>query len=102
MAEITEYILTFEFLFAALGTIIGLLAAKTGIELLSDVQEIFEAVSEAVKKDSESGRGLSPTERDDIKEHVFDLAYKVYGKYKGGILPTVAKGLSKLKFWGKK
>lgn len=101
MTEILELILTYEFLFGAIAVLIGFIAAKTGIELLADLQSIIKTVADAVDKESEEGRQLSPSERDEIREQVYELAKKTWKKYRAGIIPGILKGISKLKFWGK-
>lgn len=99
MPEIIDYITSIEFVLYAISAILGVLLIKTGIDLLADVQEVFEAIADGVSKDSEEGRNLSNSEIEAIRDHVFDLAYKAWDKWRGGATSTVLRVIRKLKFW---
>lgn len=100
MNEIFELLLTWEALFGLIAFILGVIGAKVGVEFVSDIKELFDLLSDYVGEESEGGRALTDDEKQVVKDKLYGIAYKVWMKYKDGIIAKIGKGLAKIKFWG--
>lgn len=97
--EALQDLFTLESLFWLISAILSLIIAKTSIDFISDIKDIFDALKKAVSPAGPGGKKVTPLEQEEIKNEVFDLVYKVWNKYSGGIISFAGKVISKLKFW---
>lgn len=97
--EILQSLLTYETLFWVISGLLGILIAKTSIEFIADIKDIFDALKRAVEPEGPGGKKITPEETEEIKDEVFDLVYKVWDKHKNTILSKIGIIVGKLKFW---
>jgi len=99
MDMITEF-LTPEMITGIIGFIVVAVAGKLGIDFITEIEKIFETIKQAFSEDSDQGSELSEAEKQVVKDELFGLALKFYGKYRKTVTGRLVKGISKFKFWG--
>lgn len=102
MEAIWEFIqgyLTAGNLIGLLVIILGLVAAKTGLDFINDIRDVITSYRDAKHKDSPGGDRITDEERAAIEAEAAEAVSAIWDNYKGTIFDWLGRTWKWMAFW---
>lgn len=82
-----------------IAAIIGLIAAYTGLNFISEIKDIAETYRKAKLPESDGGKKVTDEELRQIEKEISDAVLAIWNHYKGHIIGWLGRVFSKIAFW---
>lgn len=79
--------------------VLGLVAAKTGLDFLVDIREAIESYQQAKHPDSPGGQRVTDAERAAIEKEFSEAMEKIWSKYRDTLFSFLGTVWKKITFW---